>query len=155
LGKLGSLEIKQGWDTKGLRDALGLKKTCGKMEEKFSAHNVDSWVLANSVVGGHTKPDNTSIFRLIPLRFHRRQLHYFQPDKKNFRRPLGSTISQGLKRGSLVKHKKWGLCYLGGSMEKRGLSLHRLNNSERICQNAKVQDLVVLNFNVWRWYKVS
>jgi hypothetical protein len=155
LKKLGSLEIKQGWDTKVLRDILGLKKTYGKMEEKFSAHNIDSWVLANSVVGGHTKPDNTSIFRLIPLRFHRRQLHAFQPDKKNFRRTLGSTISQGLKRGSLVKHKKWGLCYLGGHSEKKGLSLHGLEDGKRICRNAKVQDLVVLRFNTWRWYKVA
>jgi hypothetical protein len=155
LRNLGSLDLKQGYETKELRDALGLKKTYGKMEEKFSAHNIDSWVLANSVVGGHTRPDNTSIFRLIPLRFHRRQLHAFQPDKDNFRRTLGSTISQGLKRGSLVKHKKRGLCYLGGCSEKTGLSLHCLNNGERICQNAKVQDLLVLRFNAWRWYKTA
>jgi len=155
LKKLGSLEIKQGWDTKGLRDSLGLKKTQGKMEEVFSAHNIDSWVLANSVVGGHTKPENTTIFRLIPLRFHRRQLHYLQPGKGSFRRSYGGTISQGLKRGSLVKHKKWGLCYLGGCSEKTGLSLHGLENGKRLCQNAKAKDFIVWDFNVWRWYKVS
>jgi hypothetical protein len=155
LKKLGTLELKQGYKTKELRDALGLKKTYGKMEEKFSAHNIDSWVLANSVVGGHTKPDNISIFRLIPLRFHRRQLHAFQPDEGNFRRPYGGTISQGLKRGLLVKHKKWGLCYLGGCSEKKGLSLHGLEDGKRICRNTKVQDLVVLRFNTWRWYKTA
>jgi hypothetical protein len=155
LSKTGSLELKQGWDTKELRDALGLKKTHGKMEEKFSAHNVDSWVLANSAVGVHTKPDNTSIFRLIPLRFHRRQLHAFLPDKGNFRRPYGGTISQGLKRGSLVKHKKRGLCYLGGCPEKMRLGLHSLKDGKRTCQNAKVQDLVVLRFNTWRWYQTA
>jgi len=155
LKKMGSLELKQGWETKGLRDTLGLKKTCGKMEEKFSVHNIDSWVLANSVVGGHAKPDNTSIFRLIPLRFHRRQLHAFQPDNGGLRRTYGSTISQGLKRGSLVKHKKWGLCYLGGCSEKTGLSLHRLNNGERVCRNAKAKDFIVWGFNVWRWSEVS
>jgi hypothetical protein len=155
LKKLGNLKLKQGYETKGLRDSLGLKKTHGKMEEKFSAHSVDSWVLANSAVGGHDQPDNISIFRLIPLRFHRRQLHAFQPDKKNFRRPYGGTISRGLKRGSLVKHKKWGLCYLGGSMEKKGLSLHGLEDGKRLSQNAKTKDLIVLRFNSWRWYKVS
>jgi len=56
--RLGNLTLKQGWETKGLRDQLGLAKTYGKMEEKFSAHNVDSWVLANSIAGRHTKPDN-------------------------------------------------------------------------------------------------
>jgi hypothetical protein len=155
LKKLGNLELKQGWDTKGLRDVLGLKKTYGKMEEKFSAHNVDSWVLANFVVGGHASPDNTTIFRLIPLRFHRRQLHAFLPNKDDFRRLYGGTISQGLKRGSLVKHKKRGLCYLGGCSEKKGLSLHRLEDGERISLCAKIQDLVVLRFNRWRWYRVS
>jgi hypothetical protein len=150
--KLGSLELKQGWDTKGLRDSLGLKKTYGKMEEKFSAHNVDSWVLANSASGGHTKPDNISIFRLIPLRFHRRQLQAFQPNKKNFRRPYGGTLSVGLKRGSLVNHKKRGLCYIGGCMGNKRLSLHQLDDGRRICQNAKIKDLMVFNFNSWRWY---
>jgi hypothetical protein len=155
LRKIGNLGLKQGWETKELRDSLGLKKTHGKMEEKFSAHNVDSWVLANSVVGNHAKSDNVSIFRLIPLRFHRRQLHSFLPDKKDFRRPYGGTISQGLKRGSLVKHKKWGLCYLGGCSEKTGLSLHRLEDGKRFCQKAKVQDLTILRFNRWRWYKAA
>jgi len=155
LRKFGALGLKQGWETKELRDALGLKKTHSKMDEVFSSHNVDSWVLANSVVGGHTKPDNTSIFRLTPLRFHRRQLHALLPDKKGFRRPYGGTISQGLKRGSLAKHKKWGLCYLGGCSEKTGLSLHGLEDGKRFFRTAKVQDLVVLRFNAWRWYKVS
>ena len=155
LKKLGSLELKQGWTTKELRDALGLKKTYGKMDEIFSAHNVDSWVLANSVSGGHIQPDNTSILKLTPLRFHRRQLHYLQPDVRNVRRLYGGTISQGLKRGSLVKHKKWGLCYLGGCSEKKGLSLHRLNDGERICQNARTGDLTVLSPNSWRWHKVA
>jgi hypothetical protein len=155
LRNLGNLELKQGYETKELRDALGLKKTHGKMEEIFSAHNIDSWVLANSVVGGHNQPDNASISRLVPLRFHRRQLHAFQPDEGNFRRPYGGTISQGLKRGSLVKHKRWGLCYLGGCSEKTGLSLHGLKDGKRLSQTAKVQDLVVLRFNVWRWYKTA
>jgi len=155
LRKLANLEIRRGYETKELRDTLGLTKTKGKMEEKFSAHNVDSWVLANSIVGGHAKPDNESIFRLIPLRFHRRQLYAFQQSKGNIRRPYGGTISQGLKRGSLVKHPKWGLCYVGGNMDGRGISLHRLEDGMRICQNVKVDDLANLSFNNWRWYKVA
>ena len=153
LKEFGNLEVKRGYETKEFRDVLGLIKTQSKMEEKFSAHNIDSWVLANSVVGGHTQPDNTSIFRLIPLRFHRRQLHAFQPDKGNFRRSYGGTLSQGLKRGSLIKHKKWGLCYLGGYSEKTGLSLHKLGDGKRLCQTAKEKDLIILRFNNWRWYK--
>jgi len=44
LEKLGKLELKQGFETKELRDSYGLKKTKSKLEECFSAHNVDSWV---------------------------------------------------------------------------------------------------------------
>lgn len=155
LRKLGGLELKRGWETKELRDAIGLKKTCGKMDEKFSAHNVDSWVLANSASGGHALPDNIAIFCLIPLRFHRRQLHYFQPDDGGVRRPYGGTISQGLKRGLLVKHKKRKLCYLGGCSEKKGLSLHGLEDGKRICQNARIENLTALSPNTWRWFQTQ
>jgi len=36
-----------------------LKKFKSKLADKFECHNVDSWVLANSITGGHIKPDNT------------------------------------------------------------------------------------------------
>jgi len=150
LRKKGELVLRSGWDTKCMRDELGLVKTNGKMEEKFSVHNVDSWVLANSVVGGHTKPDNESVWRMIPLRFHRRQLHRLQPSG-GIRATYGGTISCGLKRGSLVRHPKWGLCYVGGSMEGMGISLHGFEDGKRICQNAKIRDLKVLRFGKWRY----
>ena len=153
LEKLGELKIMQGWEVKELRDKFGLKKTKAKLDDCFSAHNVDSWILANSLVGGHVKPDNERIMRLIPLRFYRRQLHVFQPSEGNIRRNYGSTMSNGLKRGSLVDHEKHGVCYLGGFSEKTGLSLHNLNSGERLCRNAKEKDMVVLSYNYFRWYK--
>lgn len=106
LGKLAKVETKQGWETKNLRDELGLKKTHSKIAETFSAHNVDSWVLARSMVGGQKKPDNEKLLVIVPLRFHRRQLHTLQPSKGAIRRPYGGTRSLGFKRGSLVKHPK-------------------------------------------------
>ena len=60
----------------------------------------------------------------------------------------------GLKRGSLVTHSKWGLCYLGGGMEKRGLSLHQMRDGKRLCKEAKAKDLTMLSFSAWRWYQV-
>ena len=67
LRKLGNLEVKQGYETKEMRDKLGLKKTKSKLENVFSAHNVDSWVLANYLIGGHVVPDNQIITRIVPL----------------------------------------------------------------------------------------
>ena len=51
LRKIAQVETQQGYETKELRDGLGLKKTKRKMAEVFEAHCVDSWVLANGTGG--------------------------------------------------------------------------------------------------------
>ena len=67
--QLENLTLKQGWETQELRDAVGLKKSKNKLSKSFDAHCVDSWVLANYIVGGHTTPDNNSIMYIKPLQF--------------------------------------------------------------------------------------
>jgi len=149
LRKLGNLATKEGWETKNLRDALGLQKSKSN-QQAFKAHCVDSWVLANSVVGGHQAPENTKILFLSPLRFKRRQLHKLQPAKNGERRREGGTISLGLKRGGLVNHPKYQICYVGGHMDGR-ISLHSLETGKRLTQSAKVADCKFLGYNSWRW----
>jgi hypothetical protein len=145
----GNLHLKQGFETKELRDQLGLKKTSKKLAEVFEAHCVDSWVLANWLVGGHSSPDNKSILCISPLQLHRRQLHALQPSKGGVRREYGGTRSCGFKRGSLVKHPKWGLVYVGGTMKGK-ISLHSIETGKRLCRNAKPQDITFKSFNTWR-----
>ena len=149
LRKLGRVETKQGYETKELRDAHGLKKTGRKLAEVFEAHCVDSWVLANWWTGGHTNPDNTRMMCITPLRFHRRQLHRLQPGRGGIRAPYGGTRSHGFKRGSLVKHHKYGVTYVGGCLKDR-ISLHRITDGARLCQNARPSDCEFLAFNSWR-----
>jgi hypothetical protein len=144
------LETRQGFETKKLRDQLKLKKSSQKMSNKFEAHCVDSWVLANWWVGGHIEPDNKEILLIIPLQFHRRQLHRFQPESGGVRKPYGGTRSLGFKRGSLVKHIKYGLAYVGGHL-KDTVSLHNLVDGKRLTQNAKPEDCKFLTFNERRW----
>lgn len=158
LRKLGSLETRSGMDTNQLRDTLGLKKSKNKLADTFNAHCVDSWVLANSVTGGHDKPDNTDLLVIVPLRFHRRQLHRLEHALQHVRPRYGGTLSDGLKRGSLVKHPKYGLAYIGGFMKKpikknpnrKVISLHCLMTGKRLTQNAVKEDLKFLTFNSWR-----
>lgn len=50
-----------GNDTYEMRQSLGLKKSKQKLSNKFEAHCVDSWILANWHVGGHSVPDNTTL----------------------------------------------------------------------------------------------
>lgn len=91
---------KQGWETKQLREQLGLKKTGKKTEQVWNAHCVDAWCLAYAQVGGRTTPDNTRLLCVTPLRWHRRQLHRLEPAKGGKRQPYGGTLSLGLKRGT-------------------------------------------------------
>jgi len=149
LSKLARLETKQGYETKELRDAQGLKKIGNKQAEVFEAHCVDSWVLANWWTGGHIKPDNVRLLCITPLRFHRRQLHRLQPEACGVRKPYGSTRSLGFKRGSLVKHAKWGLAYVGGATRDR-ISLHSITDGKRLCRNARPSEVKFLSFNSWR-----
>ncbi len=147
--KLGDLTLKQGWETKELRNNVGLKKSSNKMAEAFNAHCLDSWVLANSRVGGHVLPDSKQMFLITPLRLHRRQLHALQPSKGGIRKAYGGTRSLGFKRGSLVQHSKLGLVYVGGTSKDR-ISLHSLADGRRLCQNAVPEDCKFLAFNSWR-----
>jgi hypothetical protein len=149
LAKIAPVHLKQGWETNALREAAGLKKTARKTAEVFEAHCVDAWALANWYTGGHLQPDNTRLLCVVPLRFHRRQLHRLQPAKGGIRKPYGGIRSHGFKRGSLVKHSTFGLTYVGGWLKDR-ISLHSLATGKRLTQQAKPSDCCFLTFNTWR-----
>jgi len=149
LEKLGNVYTLKGYETKELRDGCGLKKSSNKLAEKFDAHCVDSWVLANWHVGNHVLPDNKEMLFVVPLQFHRRQLHLLQPTKGGIRRSYGGTRSEGFKRGSYVKHPKYGICFVGGTSKER-ISLHSLLDGKRLCQNAKPQECKHLTYSSFR-----
>lgn len=148
LRKMASVRTYRGYETKILRDHWGLKKIRNKMSDRFEAHCVDSWVLANAEAGGHSIPDNTGIMYIVPLRFHRRQLHRLQP-KNGERKPYGGTISLWFKRGTWVRHPRYGVAYVGGRMNGR-VSLHGLQDGKRLCRNAKPEDCTILTLCSWR-----
>ena len=149
LGKLAPVQTKQGWETKALRDELELKKTGKKLAEVWEAHCVDAWVLARSAVGGRTSPDNKRLICTAPLVWHHRQLHRFQPERGGKRKPYGGTLSQGIKRGTLVKHPKWGKATVGGTMDGK-LSLHDPESNKRLTQTARVADCTLIKLLRWR-----
>ena len=163
LRKIAHLETKSGNDTYELRQSLGLKKSKQKLSKKFEAHCVDSWVLANGYVGGHIQPDNTKLIEVIPLEFHRRQLHRLQHSAGHIRTRYGGTLSAGFKRGSIVKHPKYGFCYVGGWQEsptkkdpgRKTISLHSLNTGKRLTQNAVPTDCKFLSYNSWRSVQID
>ena len=142
------LSTLQGWETKQIRDRLGLKKSTKKRSETFGTHCVDSWCLAYQIIGGECIPDNTDIFCIAPIPIRRRELHRQNPQKGGSRPRYGGTVCNGLVKNTLVKHVKHGLTRISG-FGKQGLSLYDLEGN-RLCQNAKHQDcriLTRLNFN--------
>ena len=138
----------QGWETKEIRDRLGLKKSSKKLAETFDAHCVDSWCLAFHAVGGLNVPDNTNIFCIAPIPIRRRELHRQNPQKSGKRPRYGGTTMNGLVKNILVRHIKYGGTRISG-FGKAGISLYDLEGN-RLCQNAKIQEcriLTRLNFN--------
>ena len=137
------LRTLQGYETKEIRDRLGLKKSSKKLSDTFDAHCVDSWCLAYHTIGGHEMPDNTAIFCIFPIPIRRRELHRQNPQRGGKRPRYGGTTWKGnLVKNTLVKHVKHGLTRISG-FSKQGISLYSLEG-KRLCQNAKTQDCKVL-----------
>ena len=138
----------QGYETKEIRDRLGLKKSSKKLAETFDAHCVDSWCLAYHTIGGQDIPDNTRVLCISPIPIRRRELHRQNPQKGGKRPRYGGTTFNGWVKHTLVKHVIYGLTRIS-DFSKQGISLYSLRG-KRLCQNAKTQDLKVLtrlNFN--------
>jgi len=142
----------QGYETKELRDRLGLKKSSDKTVEIFDAHCVDSWCLAYYAIGGPGKVDNRDIFCISPIPIQRRTLHREQPKKGGIRSRYGGTVlANGLIKHTLVKHVKYGLARLGGINAKGLFAIYNLAG-KRLTTGAKRNSFKVLtrlNFNYW------
>jgi hypothetical protein len=147
--KLGlRLYLKQGFETKMLREKFNLKKSSQKSKQAFASHAVDAWVLAANLTGA-IKPTCLKLIYWVPIRLHRRQLHRFEPTTGGLRSPYGGTRSMGLSRGTLVNHIKFGLTYVGGTLKER-VSLHSIVTGKRLTQSANILDLKILTKITWR-----
>ena len=132
-----------------MRKELRLKKNINKSQQDFHTHCLDSWVLANRVIGGHTEVDSKHTIYLKPLAYFRRKLHEVLPKKNGFRKLYGSTMSLGITKGTLVRHIKYGVALVGGNSKGR-ISLHNIATNKRLCQNARKEDLeirTILRYN--------
>ena len=135
----------QGWETKEIRDRLGLKKSPKKLSETFDAHCVDSWCLAHHTVGGSDIPDNTDLMCISPIPIKRRELHRQQESKGRKRSRVGGTVlgKGNLVKNTLIKHVKYGLTRLAGVNAKGLFSVYNLEG-KRLTTGAKRSDFRVL-----------
>jgi hypothetical protein len=150
-----TVHLKEGWQTKELREKHGCKKTKSKSKQSFESHAVDAWVLAASLSGA-CQPTCTRLWYVVPAMLHRRQLHHLQAEKGGKRKPYGGTRSLSLKRGTLVRHQKYGLCIVGGfDRKKQTISLHEYKTNKRLTQWAKVEKCRVLTWVAFRSWLVT
>lgn len=150
-----AVQLREGRQTKALRERYGLKKAKSKSKRSFESHAVDSWVLA-ACVSGAEQPTCTRLWYVVPARLHRRQLHRLQASKGGERKPYGGTRSLGLKRGTVICHKKHGRCTVGGfDRKKQTISLHAYRTNKRLTQGAKAGDCRVLTWVAWRSWLVA
>jgi hypothetical protein len=110
-------------------------------------------------VGSGTQGSSSSSWRLwyvVTIRLHRRQLHRLQCAGGGVRYPYGGTRAFGFKRGTLVRHPRYGLASVGGWDRRKGtLSLHDYRTNKRLTQKAKGTTLVTLTWTPYRTYLVS
>jgi RRXRR protein len=156
LEKMGlTVHLCRGHQTKELREKYGLKKTKSKSRQTFDSHAVDAWVMAASI-SGVEQPTCTRLWYVIGAQLHRRQIHRLQASKGGERKPYGGTRSLGLKRGTIVKHPRYGLCTVGGfDRKKHTISLHAYRTNKRLTQGAKVKDCRVLTWVAFRSWLVA
>ncbi len=149
------LHLREGWQTQQLRAQYGLTKTHQKDQRTFSSHAVDAWVLAATVSGAEA-PTCTRLWYVVPVQLHRRQLHRLQADHGGVRKPYGGTRSLGVRRGTLVRHPRYGLCMIGGCDREKGrLSLHAYRTNRRLTQAARPEDCQVRTVVAFRSWLVS
>jgi hypothetical protein len=142
INKLGvKLILTQGYNTKTSRDARGFSKTKKKLEYAWEAHNIDSHILCELALGKQVPP-YLGLWKVEFLEYHRRQLQKQNIGKGGNRIEYGSTVSMGMSRGSIVRHRGK-ICYLGGSSKGR-VSVHSIITGKRLCQNAKVSEVGII-----------
>ncbi|MYB63824.1 hypothetical protein F4X73_03960 [Candidatus Poribacteria bacterium] len=140
-----SLLTLQGWETKEIRDSLGLKKSKQKLSATFEAHCVDSWCLAYHIVGGDSLPDNRDIFCISPIPMRRRELHRQNPQRGGKRPRYGGTMCLGIVKNTLVKHVKHGnLLRVTGYNTRGGLNLSEIASSKQVVRGAKPNTFRIL-----------
>jgi hypothetical protein len=149
LEKIAPVRKVPGYVTKTLREEAGLHKSGAKLSERWDAHCVDAFVLANSAAEGPREPTSRQMLLIVPLQLHRRQLHRFNLGIGGQPKPYGGTLSLGLKRGSWVRHTRHGLVFVGGTSHGR-ISLHSMATGKRLTQQARVEDCRLLCTASWR-----
>ncbi|MFA5103414.1 MAG: RRXRR domain-containing protein [Candidatus Thermoplasmatota archaeon] len=135
------LTLYKGTETKGYRNFYRLSKSKNKGEKSFSAHAVDAWVLAATVVGA-VHPTDRRLYYWTPVVSSKRALHRAIPQKGGIRTRYGGTQCLGVTKGTLVRYR--GIIKYVSGYQKERLNLNNASTGKRTDRSAKVSDVSVL-----------
>lgn len=138
------LELRSGWETKMIRDVLGLKKSSNKLAENWNAHCVDSWALAFDIVGG--KKINRDMLLLNPINRNKRKLHHQVPIK-GIRKSYNTPID--ILKGALVKFRDKLYLVGGNGVGLNSISLKNMAGKLRKRSVVTRKVHVINEFNKW------
>src|SRR2546429_9252650 len=83
-------------------------------------------------------------------------MFYQEAISEDARKGRGRQHLKGVKRGTLVRHPKYGLCTVGGFDRQRGtISLHAYRTNTRLTQGAKREHCCLRAFVAWRSWVVK
>lgn len=83
-------------------------------------------------------------------------MFYQEVISEDARKRRGRQHLKGLKRGTLVRHAKYGWCTVGGfDRKKQTISLHVYRSNKRLTQGAKVKDCRICTWMAFRCWLVS
>ena len=133
----------KGWETKELRNRFCLAKLKDKLSSDFHAHCVDAWVLATHAIGGSV-PNNKSVFCISPVPIQRRSLHRENPKKGGIRSRYGGTNCLGIKKGTLVKSFRYGLCWVSGYQKGKINLTKKINGKNKQIPQQKKESFRIL-----------
>jgi hypothetical protein len=129
----GNLIQITGYDTQSYREKLGLIKSTDKSAKVFSAHCVDSFVIANEL--SNAIPNTNLIYVDDNYRFVRRKLHDTQPAKGNIRTKFSTGNFKRIRKGSMCEFGQ----IVGGTKEQIWYCDFELQDSGRkIYQKGKM-----------------
>lgn len=134
-----NLILFEGFETKRIRDNLGLRKTSDKSKESFYSHCVDSFAITLPIIDRPVLLNEDTIFVDDSYRCIRRKLHDTQYSKGNIRYPFSTGNFKGIMKGCIIGTKDgWLGQIVGGTKNQIWYQDFEMRNGRKVYQKGKM-----------------
>lgn len=128
----GNLILFSGMETMEFREKNNLHKSSDKSAKKFSAHCVDSFVIANAL--SNADPNENLIYVDDSYRAIRRRLHDTQFAKGGIRAKFSTGNFKGIRKGTMCEFGQ----IVGGTKQQAWYQDFEIRNGRKVYQKGKM-----------------